>query len=153
MLNCRPCNRRYIRILIQDVLATSSSRSLNIPLRPPCVRSPSLLRRSYASTSTAAQKFNGPQKKPPIGASEVFSTTSLERELRFLGDPLKLAGHIRDLLRKDQHEKAAELVKMSSKNVGCTVSWNHLIDDAFQKGKVQYALKLYNDVHGTNPNR
>lgn len=70
----------------------------------------------------------------------------MERELLYLGDPRKLADYIHSLLCKDQNQKAYELVKMSSKRVPCTVSWNHLIDFEMSQGRVGNACKLYNEV-------
>lgn len=71
----------------------------------------------------------------------------LEQELRYLKDPLKLANHTVKLLRTEQHQKALELVKLGSRDVACVVSWNHLIDYEMSKGRVNAALKLYNEVH------
>ena len=86
------------------------------------------------------------------GSSELsrvpqFDRAVLEKELRYLHDPLKLADHTINLLKKDEYHKALELVKMSSRNMSCTVSWNHLMDYEMYKGRVSNALKIYNDVH------
>lgn len=87
-----------------------------------------------------------PEQDEIVAGREVFSLTSLHEELRWLGDPLKLAVYIKDILAKNAIEKACELVKLSSNRIECTVSWNHLIDWAMQKGKVQAAFALFNDV-------
>lgn len=75
-----------------------------------------------------------------------FDRAVLEKELRYLHDPVKLADHTVNLLKKDDYHKALELVKMSSRNMSCTVSWNHLLDYEMYKGRVSNAMKIYNDV-------
>ena len=72
---------------------------------------------------------------------------ALEQELRFLRDPLKLADNTVTLLKIGQHEKAGQLVRMASKSMACTVSWNHMMDYEMSKGRVSRAMTLYNDVH------
>ena len=75
-----------------------------------------------------------------------YPKTPVELELMRLRDPLKLANHILGILQDDDAEKALELVRVASKDVECTVSWNHLIDYFMNQGKVNPALKLYNEV-------
>lgn len=72
--------------------------------------------------------------------------SNLERELRWLKDPVKLADHTVKLLREDDLEKALETVRLASKYMECTVSWNHLIDYEMSKARVAVAVKLYNEV-------
>ena len=67
-------------------------------------------------------------------------------ELRHLRDPLQLADHVRDMLRNKNEKKALELVRAASKDVDCTVAWNHLMDYGMSKGMVNPALKYYNEV-------
>lgn len=64
----------------------------------------------------------------------------------FLKDPLKLANDVRDTLRKDRFEEAQEVVRTASKDLQCVVSWNHLIDWQMSQGKVNGAVKTYNEV-------
>lgn len=78
-----------------------------------------------------------------------FDRATLEKELRYLQDPLKLADHTITLLKKNDYHKALELVRMSSRNMACTVSWNHLLDYEMYKGRVSNAMKIYNDVQLT----
>ena len=75
-----------------------------------------------------------------------YKKTSLEQEMRWLKDPLKLADHIVSLLRQDEFQKALAIVQRASKDMECTVSWNHLVDYEMSKGHVTNAVKLYNDV-------
>ncbi|KAL8733436.1 MAG: hypothetical protein Q9166_002062 [cf. Caloplaca sp. 2 TL-2023] len=71
---------------------------------------------------------------------------NLDRELLYLRDPLKLAENTIALLRNNDNEKALELVRMASKKIQCTVSWNHLVDYEMSKGRIQKAVKIYNEM-------
>lgn len=124
-------------------------------------QSPSWLRRGHA---TEAISFDNPAASPspsldvgvrtpyvprpdrPTRPNEAFSRTSLEHEVRWLRDPLKLGDHTVSLLRQDQFVKALAIVRWVSKNMECTVSWNHLVDYEMSKGRVAHALKIYNEV-------
>ncbi|CAD6566424.1 MAG: hypothetical protein ASARMPREDX12_008252 [Alectoria sarmentosa] len=72
--------------------------------------------------------------------------SNLELEVRWLKDPVKLADHTVKLLREDDFRKALEIVRLASKHMECTVSWNHLIDYKMSKAKVTDAVKLYNEM-------
>lgn len=82
---------------------------------------------------------NAPLKTP-------YQQQNLERELFWLKDPLKLADHTARLLDKKDYHKALALVRSASKDVDCTVSWNHLVDYDMAMGKVTAAVKTYNEV-------
>ncbi|KAL8663395.1 MAG: hypothetical protein Q9202_003914 [Teloschistes flavicans] len=73
-------------------------------------------------------------------------TRELKQELTYLEDPLKLAENTVKLLRKDDHEKALDIVRMATKRTSCVVSWNHIIDYQMSKGKIQPAEKIYNEM-------
>ena len=75
-----------------------------------------------------------------------YKKSNLELELRWLKDPVRLADHTVKLLRQDDFAKALEIVRLASKDVECTVSWNHLIDYEMSKARVSMAVKLYNEV-------
>ncbi|KAL8816972.1 MAG: hypothetical protein Q9223_004106 [Gallowayella weberi] len=70
----------------------------------------------------------------------------LDRELVYLQDPLRLAENTLNLLRKDDNDKALDLVRIASKQIPCTVSWNHIVDYEMSKGRIQKAVKIYNEV-------
>lgn len=89
--------------------------------------------------------------KHPSTAHDPKRTRQLGKELVWLRDPVKLAENTIGLLRNDDHEKAIDTVRMASKNTSCTVSWNHLIDYDMSKGKVQKAVKIYNEVSPFSP--
>lgn len=72
--------------------------------------------------------------------------SDIELEVRWLKDPVKLANHTVKLLKGDDFQKALEIVRLASKNVECTVGWNHLIDYEMSKARVTNAVKLYNEV-------
>lgn len=61
-------------------------------------------------------------------------------------DPLKLADDTLAKLKKDRFEDAQDLVRKSSAAIDCTVGWNHLIDWQCKKGKINSAIKSYNEM-------
>ena len=70
----------------------------------------------------------------------------IKKQLSYLKDPLKLADHVRKTLREDDFDNTLALVRAASKNIQCVVSWNHLIDWQLSKGKMNAAIKTYNEV-------
>ena len=76
----------------------------------------------------------------------IYNRTELEKEYRWLRDPMKLADRVRELLRGGKYFKALALTRMASKDLLCTVSWNHLVDYDMGQGKVGAAIKTYNEV-------
>ncbi|KAJ9663588.1 hypothetical protein H2201_005549 [Coniosporium apollinis] len=71
---------------------------------------------------------------------------ALRKELEYLKDPLELANYVRKMLAQGKEQKAADIVRLASKDRQCTVSWNHLIDYEMSKGRVNAAFKTYNDM-------
>lgn len=154
LMSDRLMRSQCIRTALHGKGDMSLSQSLTCTIRRPStrLRLPSWLARSYTRVLQLGQV------KPPsvdnytehkqraLARSEVFTQSSLEKELQYLKDPRKLADHIHNLLGKDQYLKAYELVKMSSKDLPCTVSWNHLIDYEMSQGRAGNASKIYNDV-------
>lgn len=119
------------------------------------VRWPPWLARSYASVSTPTQPhkdrppsvdYSTQHKQKAVARSEIHTPTSLQKELRYLGDPRKLADHVLHLLQEGGGDKAYELIKMGSRKLPCTVSWNHLIDFEMSQGRVANACSIFNDV-------
>ncbi|KAI9761796.1 MAG: hypothetical protein M1835_008109 [Candelina submexicana] len=74
------------------------------------------------------------------------SSRALGQEIRYLKDPMKLADHIRYTLRDGNLVKAVALARMASKDAQCIVSWNHIIDFQMTQGRVNAALKTYNEM-------
>lgn len=68
------------------------------------------------------------------------------QELQYIRDPLELADTVQKLLQAKNTEKALGMVRQASSKMACTVGWNHLINYDMQMGKIQSALKLYNEV-------
>ncbi|ORY10406.1 hypothetical protein BCR34DRAFT_485685 [Clohesyomyces aquaticus] len=71
---------------------------------------------------------------------------SRQQELRYLTDPLELAGFVRKELKKDKAEEMLQLVRMASASMQCIVSWNHIIDHHLAKGSIGQATKIYNEM-------
>ena len=80
-----------------------------------------------------------PNSKPP--ADKIT-----DQHLVYLKDPLKLADFIRKTLRDGDFETAQKIVRAASKDVQCIVSWNHLVDWQVTQGKLNAAIKTYNEV-------
>lgn len=102
--------------------------------------------RPYPGRYTGPRPAGDGKGLAEITPAPQFDRSALEKEVRYLKDPLKLADHTIKLLKKNDQAKAYELVKMSSKSIACTVCWNHLMDYEMAKGRVSSAMKIYNDV-------
>ena len=89
----------------------------------------------------------------PVRKSQLESKPDfvIEKHLSYLKDPLKLAEFVRKSLRDDDFEGAEAIVRAASKDVLCTVSWNHLIDWQLNKGKMNAAIKTFNEVCKSDP--
>ena len=87
----------------------------------------------------------------PKGKSQLKPKSKfvIDKELSYLKDPLKLAEFVRKSLRDDDFEGAEAIVRAASKDVLCTVSWNHLIDWQLSKGRMNAAIKTFNEVFGS----
>ena len=103
---------------------------------------PSRVRRVPGSAPTLLPATRSPR---PHNV-EPYKKSNLKLELRWLKDPVRLADRTVKLLQKDDFLKALEMVRLASKDVECTVSWNHLIDYEMGKARVTEAIKLYNEV-------
>ena len=159
MLECTACPRRLIGSVFADIANTRP-----LPQQISCYQSHSRrtlrFRRGYATeaipydaTPTSSPSLDLGVRNPYLprhgqstNQNERFNRTSLEQEVRWLRDPLKLGDHVVRLLRQDDHEKALALVRLAGRDLQCTVSWNYLIDYSMSKGKVADAVKLYNEV-------
>ncbi|KAL9625760.1 MAG: hypothetical protein Q9160_000080 [Pyrenula sp. 1 TL-2023] len=86
--------------------------------------------------------------------SEEESKKRALHEMKYLQDPFRLAGHVQQLLRHDEVQRAYDLLltsqKEGSRNI---VSWNHIIDYHMHNRKVSDALWYYNQMkkRGTRP--
>jgi hypothetical protein len=122
-----------------------------------------------AAAARAAAAAPAPESEPSSGRLDKATRRQLEMELVYLRDPVKLADRVRSLLSSssssggsnsgsgsgygdmDKAEKAANLVRLASRRYACTVSWNHLINDQMRHGRVNAALKLFNEVSECEP--
>ena len=59
---------------------------------------------------------------------------------------MKVLRRTKELLKDGRQPEALELVKLSSKDVACTIAWNAILDDLMARGKVNEAFRVYNDV-------
>lgn len=141
MWDCYACIHRYHRVL--------SAHTLNRAWHAhPLSRA---LSQTTAASHIAERKPSSRLAPwPRRTASSIAIDTKrklLAKEMQYLGDPLKLATNTLQLLMQPgQDEKARELVRVASKSMECTVSWNHLIDFYMGQGRVAMAMTTYNDV-------
>lgn len=76
----------------------------------------------------------------------------LERTLKFLVDPLRLSEYVQRKLKKDNIDEALKVTRLAStRHMKCTVAWNFIIDWQMRNGKVNAAVKTFNEVP-TGPN-
>jgi len=102
----------------------------------------------------------GPEMRIPGGVHirrkhfkmEMAMGAVLQKHPSFTNDPLKLAEIVRKSLRGDDFETALTMARAASAKVQCTVCWNHLIDWQMSKGKMNAALKTYNEVRALSLN-
>lgn len=160
MLHCSACIPNPIRTVSSYFCNTQLRSTSTHPhlLTRQAARHPTCLRRRYATEASFARDTldSGsafiPQirtygiDRPANRPSKTPTYKKIQFEVRWLKDPLKLAQHTVRLLREDDVEKALEIVRLAGKEVGCTVSWNHLIDYEMSKARVNNALKLYNEM-------
>ena len=98
---------------------------------------------------TSTGERNVVVEQQPSKELSPLSQLELEKELKWVEDPLKMANKTKTYLEKKnetEFQKAAALVRHASKKMLCTVSWNHLINHRMQQGNVTSALRLFNDV-------
>lgn len=156
MLHCSAC----IRTCIRTVFSRLSSTQLILTSSPPhllasqATRCSIWLRRGYTTEAYLTRHVPGSEPAPfPHDRTHISDAkfeqdqkSKLALEVRWLKDPVKLADHTVKLLREDQFEKALDIVRLASRDVVSTVSWNHLIDYEMSKARVPNAVKLYNEV-------
>ena len=92
---------------------------------------------------------NYTQPRTRSGPRDRTYRSSIAKELIYLDDPLRLANHTRNLLHGNERKKALELVRLAGKTKPCTVSWNHVIDHDMGQGRINLAIKDYNEVFST----
>jgi hypothetical protein len=87
-----------------------------------------------------------PQEPGKMPNMNLALEKKIRKELQYLPDPLKLADHVRGVLKKGDVEKALGLTRIASKDMECVVSWNHIIGHLLSEKQVNAALKIYNEV-------
>ncbi|SMR47028.1 unnamed protein product [Zymoseptoria tritici ST99CH_3D1] len=150
MLECRACALRCIRAIAGDVWTISTSVQRPLLLTPRLTNGRQ--RRSLASTATA-KPFPAKRKSKDAVETEnkekgltLHEERALQTELEFLKDPVKLAEHVHYTLRNEKPQKALDLCRLASRNMSCIVSWNHTIDWHMKRGRVNDAIKIYNEM-------
>ena len=170
MLECRSCALRCMRVIAGDAAFARQPLQQRLLLTPQLHQRPS---RRAASTAAAQQDVEGdafdeviefdevpnaPERERAVVTPravqltkrakgiEIENKKSLEIELRYLKDPLKLSEHVKYTLRCNKPEKALDLCRLASKTMSCVVSWNAVIDWLMRAKKINEALKVYNEM-------
>ncbi|MCJ1339131.1 hypothetical protein MMC09_004420 [Bachmanniomyces sp. S44760] len=83
--------------------------------------------------------------REPLRA-HTFTRTELQKEMRYVKDPVKLAEVTLRILRQGDTQSALNVVRHASKSMNCTVAWNHIVDKYMTNGKTTPAIKTFNEV-------
>jgi hypothetical protein len=161
MFACHACRKHCLQTLFGETLVSSPSISRNTSLFQPTRRPYSSRITSVKQTSESREFKSQPTPKShgnanpsrqawleSRGITPAYKKNdrAMKKNLSYLKDPLKLADYVRQALRNGDFEGTLETVRVASKDVRCVVSWNHLIDWQLSKGKVNGAIKTYNEV-------
>ena len=158
MFECRACVIRCIRAIAGDTFNTPSLTRRPLFLTPRL--SPQTARRAAFTTKPTRNDASNtltPGKQPIEDDSKddgtktrgitIRNENALRIELRYLDDPLKLASHVHYTLRSNKPDKALDLCRLASKKrQDITVSWNHCVDWHMSKGRIDDAIKIYNEM-------
>jgi hypothetical protein len=175
MLTCHNCIRRCLQTVIGDSavlsisspirnhIATnysrhkytrsyavaSSHRQLPQSSSPPSSNYAKALERSAKIRTDTQKKWLDSRGTRPAHKKDLDQNFVIRKHLQYLKDPLKLAEYVRKSLRTsrdDDFEETLEVVRAASKDTECIVSWNHLIEWQLSKGRMNAAIKTYNEV-------
>ncbi|OAL38308.1 hypothetical protein AYO20_02367 [Fonsecaea nubica] len=117
---------------------------------PPIKARPSNARAKLLAKDAQARERNWLQRLEPSDR-EAYLKKAMEKEARYLVDPLKLAQGVVEKLRDHNLQAALELVRASErahngKGVDNVVSWNHIIDWLMGQESPGEAWKVYNEM-------
>jgi hypothetical protein len=142
---------RYLQVLVAKPGSIPSS--IRNTLAAVTVGPAQFSRRCISNTrmSTRLLETGGVPLKRKEYKLEVSMGNVLRKHPEYAQDPLKLAEFTRKSLRGDDIETAIAVVRAASKSLACTVSWNHVIDWQMTKGKMNAALKTFNEVCSIPP--
>ncbi|KAK0670631.1 hypothetical protein QBC41DRAFT_317428 [Cercophora samala] len=78
----------------------------------------------------------------------------VKKHLQYLKDPLHIGNHVKKALTAGNWDEALMMARMASVDTKVEVSWNHLIDYQLEKGRLQAAIKTFNEMkkRGQRPN-
>ncbi|KXT18354.1 hypothetical protein AC579_963 [Pseudocercospora musae] len=159
MLECRACVLRSIRAITGDAYGSAS-----ILQRPPLLTPQLANRAARRRLATAAVGSNAVEQDALSGLEPVAQPTTdiirskrggpivvsnekaLRKELIHLKDRVKFADHVHYILRDNKPDKALDLCRLASREMQCTVAWNHVIAWNLEHGKVKQAFDIYNEM-------
>ncbi|KAG9246224.1 hypothetical protein BJ878DRAFT_456661 [Calycina marina] len=165
MLTCSSCMKRALQTLIGDsiVLPSNASRKLVTSSngkrfytlrntgpttayeRALAHKNPDKQKQRQEWLDSRGTRPSGKAQNKPFAAGPDQEFV-VRKHLQYLKDPVKLADFVRRNLRDDNFDTTLEVVRSASKSIQCIVSWNHLIDYTLSKGKMNAAIKIYNEM-------
>ena len=159
MFECGACTLRAIRAIAGE---SSLVRPHPHPrlLLTPCLshqaprRANSSLVATVSNSSDGERYLNAAQirhhktKDNDEGPDAVSASErcAIQKELRWLQDPLKFAEHVHYTLRCAKPAKALELCRAASRQLSCVVAWNHVVNWYMQNGRINDAMNVYNEM-------
>ena len=161
MFECRACLLRGLRAIAGDACnAQTVSRGRNRLVLTPRLATPPIRRAASTAAATKQARPNDLISTEQFNEGDAFDEAdakkqkglaikderALRTELKYLSDPLKLAEHVRYTLRCNKPDKALDLCRLASKHQEVIVSWNHCVDWHMSQGRVDEAIKIYNEM-------
>ncbi|KAI5356932.1 putative tetratricopeptide-like helical domain superfamily [Septoria linicola] len=159
MLECRACVSRAVRAIASDGQYGAAALTRPLALTPHIIASRPQRRRLATVVERDAPAQDAlsvlePVERPAVeqnshrraGKMVIANEKALRKELDYLRDPIKLADHVNYTLRSNLPDKALDLCRLASRNMTCTVSWNHVLAWQMQKGQVTKAMDTYNEM-------
>lgn len=173
MLECRACVGRAIRVIAGDgayatALATrplALTPHLTVTTTAAAVLSHQQRRRLATAAETRESSVQTPPFDAPSGLAPIEKPTrvshspklrgdaiaianekAVRQQLGKLKDPIKLAQHVEYALRCGHPDSALDLCRRASRNMSCTVAWNHILAWHMEKHQVSKAMDIYNEM-------
>ena len=144
--------RRPVKYDNYAAAASQAPKSQAYPddLPAPSADSISHLKQGIEKTYKPLWRIRNGQNKQHSKSIDIPPTEGeVQREIRWLRDPLKHADRVARLLGEDKYFMALALTREASGDLQCIVSWNHLVDFNMAKGDHKAALKTYHEVRST----
>lgn len=178
MLTCQGCMKHCLQAIIGDSVSRSAKPRITTwsSISRPLARNfTSTTSRSSTNRNSGSPEKKNKNKEPKVlqpwqikmnkrlagkelkplraRSSKDITEREISLHLKYLRDPIKLAEFVRETLRNNDYDLAQKVVNEASSSIACVVSWNHLIEWQLSKGRMNAAIKCYNDVGSISAHR